>query len=544
VEVASERCVLVIGKESVGKSQLIASLTGQPAASANFRGTTLSVDAYYTPERTFVDTPGIIRQSDSVTTRETLARLQESDTILLVIHATHIDDDLDDLLPLVAGKRGAIAVTFWDKVRADSPVKAALERLSRVSGLPFIPVDARHLSGDDHERLLAAIDRGLALPGQWRHERIGWRLEPRPTVLEQRYLGPLLALVLLMLPAVMAVWMANTVAAAGDALVKSLLHPAVQWARHMPSPVRDIAAGPYGLLSMGPLLFVWAVPTVVLYALFLGIYKASGLIDRISVALHPWLRSFGLSGRDLVRILMGFGCNVPAVLNTRACSGCSRDTCIATLAFGSACSYQFGATLAVFSTAGVPGLVVPYLGLLAVTTLVYARFVAPPQARSPRNLLLLEGRCFLAWPRWPAIWREARGTLSQFFGLAIPIFCTITVIASLLDWLGIIPALARLLGPAMTAVRLPAEAALPIIMASIRKDGILLFAESHLLATMTPFQLLAGVYLAGVMFPCMVTVLAIAREKSWRFSGRLIARQMLAAIAFVCILVWSAALFA
>jgi Fe2+ transport system protein B len=39
-------CVVVIGKESTGKSQLIASLTGQSAYSANFRGSTVACETY------------------------------------------------------------------------------------------------------------------------------------------------------------------------------------------------------------------------------------------------------------------------------------------------------------------------------------------------------------------------------------------------------------------------------------------------------------------------------------------------------------------
>ena len=154
--------------------------------------------------------------------------------------------------------------------------------------------------------------------------------------------------------------------------------------------------------------------------LFLGAYKASGLVERITVALHPLLRPFGLSGRDLVRVIMGFGCNVPAVINTRACSSCPRQTCVSAIAFGSACSYQFGATLGVFSAANLPGLVVPYLGYLTLTTLIYTRLIAPKAARSPQNALMIERRTFLEMPRWSAIWRETRGTLSQFFTNAIP----------------------------------------------------------------------------------------------------------------------------
>jgi ferrous iron transport protein B len=160
-----------------------------------------------------------------------------------------------------------------------------------------------------------------------------------------------LAIALLLLPAIIAVYAANSFAAIADPLVQEPIKPITVALSGLPSLLKEIAIGRYGLVTMGPLLFVWAVPTVILYALFLGAYKASGLVERITIALHPLLRPVGLSGRDLVRVIMGFGCNVPAIISTRACSSCYRKTCISAIAFGAACSYQFGAKLGVFSAA-------------------------------------------------------------------------------------------------------------------------------------------------------------------------------------------------
>lgn len=363
-------------------------------------------------------------------------------------------------------------------------------------------------------------------------------IEPRPTWLEHPRWGGVLAVLLLLLPAVLAVVVANAVAGVIDPLVQAGLAPLITLLSPTPSLPRAILIGRYGLVTMGPLLFVWAVPTVILYAVFLGTYKASGLVERITVALHPLLSPFGLSGRDLVRVIMGFGCNVPAVISTRACSSCSRQTCTSAIAFGSACSYQFGATLGVFSAAKVPGLVVPYLGYLTLTTLIYIRLIAPKAARSAHNALLIERRTFLKMPHWSTIWREIQGTLHQFFTNAIPIFVGITVIASVLDWLGLLTLLAGWLNPLMGLFGLPPEAALPVILASIRKDGLLLFAEPDTLTVLTPLQILTGVYLAGVLLPCLFTALTIAREQSLRFALGLMARQAVAAIAFSMLLSW------
>ena len=121
---------------------------------------------------------------------------------------------------------------------------------------------------------------------------------------------------------------------------------------------------------------------------------------------------------------------------------------------------------------------------------------------------------------------------------AIPIFVIITIIASLLNWLGVIATLANIINPLMGWFNLPPEASLPIVLASIRKDGLLLFAEPETLAMLTPLQVLTGVYLAGVLLPCLVTLLTIMQEKSSRFALLLLGKQAIAAVVCSLFLAW------
>ena len=531
-------CVVVIGKENTGKSQLIASLTGKSAYSDNFRGSTIACETYQSEAYTFIDTPGILYRSDTVTTRQALRQLQENDTVLLVVKATDVDQDLADLLPLVADKRGIVVITFWDKLFSTTHNQKVVREWSKTSNLSIVTVDARYLTAQQQNFIVEALRQPHTFPIEWIPQRAGWHIQPQPTLLEHRKLGWLVAIALLLIPAIIAVWGANSFATIVDPVMQGVIASIIEPLSQLPIWLREILIGQYGLVTMGPLLFIWAMPTVVLYALFLGAYKASGLVERITITLDPLLRKFGLSGRDLVRVIMGFGCNVPAVINTRSCSSCSRGTCISAIAFGSACSYQFGATLGVFSAANLTYLVVPYLLYLTATTLIYTRIISSSTAKSTQNALVIEGRAFLEFPRWSVIWREAKSTIQQFLFNAIPIFVIITIIASLLNWLGVIATLTNIINPLMGWFNLPPEASLPIVLASIRKDGLLLFAEPETLAMLTPLQVLTGFYLAGVLLPCLVTLLTIMQEKSSRFALLLLGKQAIAAIIFSLFLAW------
>jgi len=557
--------LLVVGKESVGKSQLIASLAGISAGESNYRGSTVTVQSYRSERWTFVDTPGILRRSDTETTRTALAELDRRDAVMLVCQATQLDDDLSEMLPLVVGKRGLVAVTFWDKTEAKEASRRALASLSRESGVDFIPLDARRLTPADHDLIERAIER------LWTAEpisldadstvsprfltptlvgRAGRRIEPSAGPLDQPLLGPLLALLLLVLPAAATIFGANRVAALLEAPVEAAIEPLIRFVdATLPgwlSMLLTAEAGRfgYGLLNMGPFLIVWAFPTVLLFAVILGVYKTTGLAERINAALHPLLRPLGLSGRDALRVMMGFGCNVPAVISTRGCSDCSRGTAISAIAFGAACSYQLPASLAVLAAAGTasgqgairPALI--FLSYLLITTLIYVRLTAPAQARNPLNQLVIPQRPFMQRPTVAAVWRQASGVVRQFLVQALPVFVLICGVAAVAAQSGLLDRAAAGLEPVMRLFDLPAEVAVAVVMASVRKDGIFLLAGDAAEGALSAAQAVTAVYLAGVLLPCLVTALAIARETGRLRTCKLLARQFAFAVLFSVILAW------
>ena len=236
-------CIVVIGKESTGKSELIASLTGQTAYSANFRGSTVACDTYQSEAYTFIDTPGILYSSDSVTTKKALRQLQENDTVLLIVKTTDVDRDLADLLPLVADKRGIIVITFWDKVRSTAHDRQVVREWRETSNLSIVTVDARHLTTEQKNFILTSLQEPRLFPAQWIPRRAGWHIQPQPTLLEHPRLGWLLAIALLLIPAIIAVLGANSFAALVDPLVQTGVNPIVESLSQLPIWIREILIG-------------------------------------------------------------------------------------------------------------------------------------------------------------------------------------------------------------------------------------------------------------------------------------------------------------
>ena len=59
------------------------------------------------------------------------------------------------------------------------------------------------------------------------------------------------------------------------------------------------------------------LPIIIILFFFLSLLEDSGYIARVAFFMDKLLRKFGLSGRSIVPLLIGFGCSVPAVMSTR-----------------------------------------------------------------------------------------------------------------------------------------------------------------------------------------------------------------------------------
>ena len=166
-------------------------------------------------------------------------------------------------------------------------------------------------TGVDAVDVDAIVNRHIAVPIQASHQ-----LTER---LDRLFLHPwlglpaLLAMMLLLFEAVFALgkplqeimaWLFSTLR---TALLEPVLAP-------LPSMLNGfLLDGVYnGLGTVASF-----VPLIVLFFLFVGIVEDSGYLSRAAFLMDGLMARLGLDGRSFVMMLMGFGCNVPALMGTR-----------------------------------------------------------------------------------------------------------------------------------------------------------------------------------------------------------------------------------
>ena len=128
-----------------------------------------------------------------------------------------------------------------------------------------------------------------------------------------------------------------------------------------------------GLICDGVLGGIFAVlgflPQILVLFLFFSILEDSGYMARIAFILDRALRKFGLSGRAFLPMIMGFGCSVPAMINTRTLADeKEKIATVRVIPF-----FSCGAKLPILTA--VAGAIVYHFGVGNVDLITYSMYV-------------------------------------------------------------------------------------------------------------------------------------------------------------------------
>jgi ferrous iron transport protein B len=415
--------VLLVGNPNVGKSTLFNRLTGARQHVVNAPGTTVEVESgrWRAIDADLIDLPGTYSllagsldetvAADAVLGRADHAR---ADLAVVLLDATAPARSLY-LLAQVAevGCPAVVAVTFADVARrVGSPVDVAA--LSCRLGAPVVEVDPRTGRGVDdlaHEVTDALRSppcvRGIEPDGGVRLGIARREGEGRP--------GPALDALVAHTDALLA-WVTEVADAAcpappthvrtlSDRVDAVLLRPwvglpvflAVMWglfeiSTRVAAPVMAAAAslvvGPLGALVSGVLAALglaggWlesflldgvlaGVGTVAAFAPLMGlmflamaVLEGSGYLARAAFVADRGMRALGLDGRALLPLVVGFGCNLPALAALRTLPNARQRALTALLVPLTSCSARLPVYV-LLATALMPG---------AAGTAIFAMYV-------------------------------------------------------------------------------------------------------------------------------------------------------------------------
>jgi ferrous iron transport protein B len=274
-------------------------------------------------------------------------------------------------------------------------------------------------------------------------------------------------------------------------------------------------AGILGALSVG-------IPYVLTFYLVLSLLEDSGYLGSLAYLADTVMHKLGLHGGAIIPIIMGFGCNVPAVMGTRvlrtrrerilSCTlitltPCSARTAVIMAAVGYFAGWQyavaiFGIDLAVIGAVGwslnrmIPG---------KTSGLVMEMFTF----RRPRASTILKR----TWFRFKA-----------FMFLALPMIVIGSLVLGALYETGYLQTLLAPVNPVMyTLLGLPAVASICLVLGILRKELTLQLlialavmqygpSASNLLLFMSPLQLFVFGLVVTLYFPCIATMSVLGRE--------------------------------
>lgn len=268
---------------------------------------------------------------------------------------------------------------------------------------------------------------------------------------------------------------------------------------------------------------VVAVPYIGPFYLVLSLLEDSGYLARVAYLMDSAMHTIGLHGKAFIPVMLGFGCNVPAVLGARIMET-ERERLI--------CAFVASLVPCAARSIVIMGLVATYVGFRWAVLLYVIDFflifilgrIAYKVAPDEPVGLIMEMPSF----RMPSLrttgtrtWFKLRGFIKE----AMPIMVAGNFIVQLASILGLLAVIEGIMSPVTVGwLGLPSAAGVVLIFGILRKELTLVLLASlagtmDFSTFMTPVQMMVFAFVVMVYVPCVSTIAALVKEFGYTKAG-------------------------
>jgi ferrous iron transport protein B len=244
------------------------------------------------------------------------------------------------------------------------------------------------------------------------------------------------------------------------------------------------------------------------------------------------MHKIGLHGKSIVPFILGFGCNVPAIMSTRILEDKRERFISAALSTMVPCAARLSVVF---------GLVAFYLGpVVALAIYLFNLFVIALTARILSRIvpdespgLILEMPVYRI-PTARTVFNKAWWRIREFIVEAWPLLIVGSVFLAVLNYINFARYMNALVRPLSWILGLPTEVGVPLIFGILRKELSLVMLGQALGSmafsdVLTPVQMITYAVFVVFYIPCLATMIVIRKELGGKMMWQIVGMTTLIA---------------
>lgn len=276
--------------------------------------------------------------------------------------------------------------------------------------------------------------------------------------------------------------------------------------------LQELFVGEYGVITLGLRYAVGIIlPIVASFFLFFSVLEDSGYFPRLALLVDRIFKKIGLTGRAVIPMVLGFGCDTMATMVTRTLETV-RERIIATLLLSLAipCSAQLGVIMALLSKA--PGALLVW-GACLLLIFLFIGFLAAKVMPGETPMFYMELPP-MRLPQLSNVFTKTYTRMQWYFLEILPLFLLISVVL----WLGklthFFEKMVEWLAPVMGTLGLPRETAFAFIFGFFRRDyGAAGLYDLQQKGLFNPRQMTVAAVTLTLFIPCVAQFLIMKKER-------------------------------